>query len=253
MTVKGRSPNYPQLTLRDAVEKVRKVYQAEHTYKANKEVVAKDLGYNSLNGSSLTLIGALKRYGLLEAEGDGFRVSDDAVAILELSENDSERIAALKRAAFTSPLFAELHEIYGDRLPSDVNLRHDLIKRKFLPKAADEVVRIYRDNLELVTQFSPEYNAPQTEQTIQTPSVGATMQQQLTSQVQNASRVVPSLGGQLHFPFYLSKELQAALYVPVNMNKREYDLLKKQIEHSLLVMEATAVTDDDPENKVEGN
>lgn len=155
---KGRSPNYPQLTLQDAIEKIRQVYVAEHTHKADKEVVAKTLGYNGMNGKSLMLMGTLKRYGLLEVEGDGFKVSDDAVTILELTPTEPEYVEALDRAAYASPLFAELRETYGDNLPSDVNLRHYLIKKKFLPKAADDVIRIYRANLELVTQQSKQYN-----------------------------------------------------------------------------------------------
>ena len=155
---KGRSPNYPQLTLQDAIEKIRQVYVAEHTHKADKEVVAKTLGYSGMNGKSLMLMGTLKRYGLLEVEGDGFKVSDDAVTILELTPTEPEYVEALERTAYASPLFAELRETYGDNLPSDVNLRHYLIKKKFLPKAADDVIRIYRANLELVTQQSKQYN-----------------------------------------------------------------------------------------------
>src|SRR5258708_574477 len=121
---KGRSPNYPSVTLREAIDRIRLVYNAEHTHKADKNVVATDLGYTGLNGKSLTLIGALKRYGLLEVDDDGLKVSDEAVTILELPENDAERQSALSRAALAPPLFAELKETFGNSLPSDENLRH---------------------------------------------------------------------------------------------------------------------------------
>lgn len=155
---KGRSPNYPQMPLEEALERVQKVYNAEHTHTADKEVVAKVLGYSSLNGASIGAIGTLRRYGLLEDEGDGLKVSDDAVTVLELPKGDSERSAALKRLAFMPNLFAEIKETFGDTLPSDVNLRHYLIKKKFLPKAADEAIRTYRANLEFVAGESKEYN-----------------------------------------------------------------------------------------------
>ena len=54
-----RSPNCPQITFLEAIEKGRKVYEHEHTHPAAKEVVAGDLGYKGLNGASLTVIGAL--------------------------------------------------------------------------------------------------------------------------------------------------------------------------------------------------
>ena len=51
--------------------------------------------------------------------------------------------------------------------------------------------------------------------------------------------------GQLPFPLYLSKTQKAMLYVPPSITRKEYDLLKKQIENSLVVMEATILTDGD--------
>jgi hypothetical protein len=131
---KMRSPNYPKFNLATALDKVELVYKAEHTHPADREVIARNLGYSSLNGASLTTIGALNSYGLLESAGDQLKVSDDAVTILELPKGHPERVAALSRRANTPKLFADLQEEFGDSLPSDVNLRHFLIKKKFLPK-----------------------------------------------------------------------------------------------------------------------
>src|SRR5205807_7636047 len=144
---KLRSPNFPKFDLETAITKINQVYQAEHTHAADKEVIARDLGYTSLNGASLTTIGALNSYGLLESEGDGLKVGGDAVTILELPKGHAERVAALRRRAFTPKLFADLKQEFGDNLPSDVNLRHSLIKKKFLPKAADEAIRVYRETI----------------------------------------------------------------------------------------------------------
>jgi hypothetical protein len=157
---KGRSPNYPQLTLEEAIQRVRPLYEAAHTYPTDKQVIAENLGYGGLHGKSLTLIGALRRYNLLEAAGDGMKVSDDAVALLELPAGESEHMAALERAAFAPRLFAQMHSEFGTNLPNDVTLRHYLIKQGFLPKAADEVIRVYRANLEFVTAEIDAYNGP---------------------------------------------------------------------------------------------
>ena len=157
---KLRSPNYPSQSLEEAYTRVRDIYNKEHTHPAPREVVAQDLGYKGLNGSALAAIGALSRYGLLEKVGkEGLRVTDDAVTVLELEEGVSLRFEALKRLAFMPVLFAELKERFGDNLPSDVNLRHFLIQQKaFLPKAADEVIRIYKKNLELVSEQQETYD-----------------------------------------------------------------------------------------------
>jgi hypothetical protein len=157
---KGRSPNYPQLTLEDAIARIRPLYEAAHTYTTDKQVIAENLGYNGLHGSSLTVIGALRRYNLLEPAGEGMKVSDDAVTLLELPVGDPQHMAALERAAFAPRLFAQMHAEFGTNLPNDVTLRHYLIKQGFLPKAADEVIRVYRANLELVTAGIDAYNPP---------------------------------------------------------------------------------------------
>ena len=153
-----RSPNCPPISFAEAAEKARRVYEREHTHAADKKVIAEDLGYSSISGASATTIGALRQYGLLEAAGDGLRISDDAVAFFELPNGDTERSLAIRRLAFRPPLFEELRSQFGDQIPSEANLRHILIKRGFLPKKADEVIHVYRENYRLVGAGDGEYN-----------------------------------------------------------------------------------------------
>lgn len=171
---KTRSPNYPAISLAEAIDKIKKIYKAEHMHPASDEVIARTLNYTGLNGRSMGVISAIKKYGLLVPEGDGHRVSDDAVNIIELPPEDPEHIKAVEKAAFMPQLFSELHETYGDQLPSDSNLRHFLIKKKFNPNAANEVIKLYRDTLELVTAQTPEYNAEEAKDEPKSP-IGTSM------------------------------------------------------------------------------
>lgn len=160
-TRRPRSPKYPQLSLEEAIERVKKVHQAERTYKVEKKAVAKDLGYGGLNGASVSLIGTLKNYQLLQEDKEGVQVTEDAVTILRAPEGDPERAGALQKAAFAPKVFAELRDAYGDdpaELPSDTTIQYRLEKRGFLEKAAGDVIRIYRDNLEFVSAEAAEYN-----------------------------------------------------------------------------------------------
>ncbi len=157
---KGRSPNYPQWTLFHAIEKVRAVFAAEHYHRASRDVIAKDMGYQSLNGASLTAIAALRHYGLIQNEGDGLHVTDDAVSILELERGDNKRDKALVRVALAPVLFSEMFREFGDTLPSEANLRHWLLKRGFMSKATDEVIRIYRENFTLAGDAIQRYAGP---------------------------------------------------------------------------------------------
>jgi len=154
----SRSPKYPQIGLAEAIERIRAVYKKEHRHKADKEVIAKSLGYAGLNGKSLGIMATLKQYMLLETMGDGLRVSDDAVTIIELPQGDPERADSIRRAAFAPTLFSEINDYYGNKLPSDENLRLFLIRKGFNSKAAGIVLRTYRDTMRLVNEEAGDYN-----------------------------------------------------------------------------------------------
>jgi hypothetical protein len=155
---RGRSPNCPGISLRDALQRARKIYEEEHTHPADRLVIAKDLGYAGISGASATTIGALRQYGVLEDAGDGLRISEDAVAAFELPETSDGKHDAMVRMAFNPPLFNELRAQFPNSLPGEANLRHVLIKRGFLPKQADDVIQAYRENFELVGGAVTEYN-----------------------------------------------------------------------------------------------
>ena len=81
MTRKPRSPAYPSLSLPEAIEKVRAVYDTEYTHSVDKSLLVTRMGYKGVSGSSLTAISSLSKYGLLEGRGD-LRVTSLAVTIL---------------------------------------------------------------------------------------------------------------------------------------------------------------------------
>lgn len=149
----ARSPNYPSMSLPEAIERLEKVYAAEHTHKAPSEVVAKALGYQSLNGKSITVLSTLKKYGLLEEVGKELKVSKDGLIILVDPPDSEERATALRRAAFSPALFEEIRKNYGETVPSDENLRSFLLRRGFLQSAVDAPIRAYRETVALVSSL----------------------------------------------------------------------------------------------------
>jgi hypothetical protein len=151
-----RSPNCPQITFEEAAAKGRQVYEKEHTHPAHKLVVAESLGYSGINGRSLSMIGALRQYGVLEGTGEALRITDDAVAYFEL-EDGPERRAAISRMLFHPPFFQQMREDFPDQLPSEANLKHYLIKHGFLQEAAANVLKVYRENIRLVEDTAKRY------------------------------------------------------------------------------------------------
>jgi hypothetical protein len=144
-----RSPNYPQLSLPDAIDRAARVFAKEHRHKAPREVVAQHLGYKGLNGASHGVISALLKYGLLDQEGETLNVTDRTIAILHPS-SPTEKKQALIDAARSPALFSELLEQFSGQLPSDENLRSYLIRRGFSPSSLDGVIQVLRETMELV-------------------------------------------------------------------------------------------------------
>jgi hypothetical protein len=157
---KDRSPNYPSLNLEEAIERITVIYRSEHTHPFAQIAAFNDLGYSGRSGRSLTQLGALRAYGLLEGRGDVLRVSKSAVSIVEFSGEPSNptRIQALRDTAFAPTIFNEMHEQFGDRPPSDAAMRHWLVGKEYLSNAADEVIRTYRENLAFLHTAIAGYN-----------------------------------------------------------------------------------------------
>jgi hypothetical protein len=146
-----RSPNYPALSLPDAIERVSVLYRNQHTHAAPREVVAKSMGFGALSGPAATAVSALQKYGFLERDGDGLKVSERALSILH-PHSPTERAQALREAATQPSLFAELNERFPGTHPSEELLRNYLLRKGFSPSAVSTVVLSYRETSELVAR-----------------------------------------------------------------------------------------------------
>ncbi len=157
---KARSPSYPSISLKEAVEKAQSVYNNDYQNQIPRIVIASHMGYNGLNGKSLGVLSALSKYGLLEGRGNDNKVSDLAVRIIAHGTGTAERAEALKEAASKPELFAELDARFGGGRVSDAAIRSYLLTQKFIPSAADAAIRSYRETKDFVQAESAGYNPP---------------------------------------------------------------------------------------------
>jgi hypothetical protein len=166
---RARSPEYPAVSLKEAIDRVKMVYDKDYQNRVPKKVIAEHMGYKGLSGASLPMLSALSKYGLLEGRGDETRVSDLAVALIAHAPGTPERMDALKQASAMPELFAELDERFPDGKVSDQAIRSYLLTSKFIPSAADAVIRSYRDTKQFVQMEAAGYNsAPEAELVMQT-------------------------------------------------------------------------------------
>lgn len=150
-----RSPNYPQFGLNDAIRRAAQVFEKERQHQMPKDVLAKHLGYGGLNGASLGAISALLKYGLVEQQGESYRVADRALAILH-PRSEAEKAEALRAAALSPALFAELAEQFKGGPPSDDNLRAYLVRKGFAQSALSGAIQAFRETIDLIPTATPE-------------------------------------------------------------------------------------------------
>jgi len=145
-----RSPNYPALDLREALARVKTVFERERRHTMSKDVALKGLGYSSANGAALSTLSAVVKYGLLDRSGESYRVSDLTVSILH-PQTPQEKDQALQTAALSPPLFAELAEQFPGGQVSDDNLRSYLIRNSFSSNAVAGVIKAFRETMGMVS------------------------------------------------------------------------------------------------------
>jgi hypothetical protein len=148
-----RSPNFPVIGLRKAVEKATEL---ETKYKRSLVpihlvVPLWDLKPNSTQGDRF--IAALKTYGLLDVEGEAknrrVKLTDSAIRIIGGAQDKPE---LLKLAALKPALNAELWEKYREGgLPDNDLIKHYLVwdrdEGKFNPDSVDTFIANFRDTL----------------------------------------------------------------------------------------------------------
>lgn len=150
MNVKERrNRSDPSISLKEAVAKVKLLYDKEHRNETSVLLALKSFGYNSLSGASRVLLADLKKYGLIDYKGSG---DNKQIAVSELAEEilhpgSTAKAKSTQGAVLKIPTFAELwnsrpgatHETLSFYLTS---------KRHYTTKVAEDLVRIYRESID---------------------------------------------------------------------------------------------------------
>ncbi len=147
-----RSPNYPAISLPQAIELVGKLHSKNRTNSVDRETAAKDLGYTGLNGRTLKLIAALSQYDLIDKSGKGnVKVSKIAVDIMH--GLDSETIKnAIHHAGNAPPLFQRIFNRFEDGLPSQNAIKSFLIQEGFTDAAIEPVLKSFMETNDYLAQ-----------------------------------------------------------------------------------------------------
>lgn len=145
-----RSPAYPAVGLREAIDRVAKLYKTDGKAGAPPKLAAVHIGFTTAHGQALGVLAALKKFGLVSEVNGRIVPSQRAIEILNLPTNDTRRVQAIKDAALGPEIYRELIEQHRDTgWPADDVLQADLITyRNFNPKAVAGFVKDFKDTLE---------------------------------------------------------------------------------------------------------
>ena len=163
-----------------------------------------------------------------QASGEGLRVSEDAVTYYELIDGP-EWEEAVRRLVYHPPLFDALRVQFGDTLPSEATLKHSLIKQGFLPRAAEEVIQVYRANQQFVQPATKRYTEGEKD----------SKEEAMTTQPY--SPPTPSLSVpnrvEMSFSYPLSIESKAELRLVGALGVDELALLRDHIELTIRALQ----------------
>jgi len=148
-----RSPAYPGVSLKNAMDKAKVVYKHEHAYEAAVGVVTGHWGYSLGAGPGNVALAALKHFGLLTEKGKGedrmVKLSQLALDVIQDEIPDSEdRKRSIQKAALTPTIYKAMWDKWGSPLPSDATIRTFLVReRSFNPASVDGLISDYKETL----------------------------------------------------------------------------------------------------------
>lgn len=147
---RNRSPNYPYLSLPEAINKTCIVLEKDKLSPTSPEVIAGHLGYAKLHGTSRRVLSAMKEYGLLEDAGNKrFRVSNLGYRLCKNNDSPTEREKFLKEAAMKPFIFRAVIEHFKGDIPSPATVEDYLVlEKEFSPDGASSFQKVLRETTE---------------------------------------------------------------------------------------------------------
>jgi len=149
-----RSPSYPSMALRDAVDSVGRIERQFRSAPVDRTVAAQLIGYSALSGPANKALAALASYGLLDRAGKGeARVTERARDILH-AETQELRRARLIEAALEPALFREIRERFaGIPVPPEVGVVTFLNRQGFNPNAVRPAAKAFLETMRYLEEL----------------------------------------------------------------------------------------------------
>lgn len=238
-----KSPRAPSIPLDEAVERAMRAYDKGRLQAAPVDVIAQHIGYKTANnGAALQALASLRYFGLLERPKEGLLAVTKDVEAYRLAPEPHIARSLLLRFLRAPALFAELLDKYQGGLPSDGNLKDELIQRGFLPSTASSLAAVFRRSVEVARYY--EHSQP--EQVVAVPQAdfqaflndapasGPTVERAMArpriAEPGDGAKPLPGDGGHDRIPVRLPGGRRAFLLIPSVFYEADKQRLKAQID-----------------------
>ncbi len=148
MAIKRRSPNYPGISLEDAVGVLAALYQGTSgpgvgRGEFTRQDAASAWGYTSAAGPVKVRLASLRQYGFLEGKkGGNPRLTNRALTVILRNQASREHRDAIALAVLTPPIFAELHHELESAAP-DAMRQFLVVEKNFTNEGANRLISVY--------------------------------------------------------------------------------------------------------------
>lgn len=162
---RDRSPAFPFIALRRAVERAQSLYENHRREPARLAAVAPSWGYSAKSSGLLQTVAALKQFNLVEDMGSG---DDRKIVLTRLGQTivadqrPGARENALKEAARSSGVIAEYLPKWLPDRPSDAHCISELhLDRGFTEDAAKAFLRVFDETVSYANLDEEAVNSPE--------------------------------------------------------------------------------------------
>lgn len=159
---KGRSPSYPGITLKAALEKAAAQYEAEGKYTIPLSSAFKAWGYSDKSSGGREVRASLRYFGLISIEGEGesakVKLTDDAFNVIEdKREDQTARRQIIKRLALNPSAHKKLWSKFPEGIRSDSTTVHYLVHEEgYNREAAEALVAQFKDTAAYAGIYEPD-------------------------------------------------------------------------------------------------
>jgi len=157
----GRSPAYPGIPLKTALEKAKSQYDTEGKYAIPMPSAFKAWGYGEKSSGGRETRAALRYFGLIAVEGDGevgkVKLTEDALRVLlDEREDQTEKNEIIRRLALNPAIHKKLLEKFPEGIKSDATVQHYLMfEEGYNKSAASELVAEFKQTADFASLYKP--------------------------------------------------------------------------------------------------